>query len=203
MFYRAVNSAPKILLITVAILLHVVTASSQSPFGDSATIHTRTLFDGQASIKLPDSYSLRPSTEVDSRLQYATVYYNDHQQAGVTCNLYREQMTLPQLKTLLAELSAVDKKHFKVLRKVLSEEGEDSFFILEYMQQHEYFTDKQNLPEHMESYPPKYVLTYFTIKDNATSGVHLWYDGDLNGLEEFRKLAQYIMSSYKWLNTTE
>jgi len=201
------NHAGMLLRLSFCLFLFSQVVYGQEPFSDGKKIHTRTIFDGKATLELPDDLSYSQPVVLGNEITYSHTagYIGKRSDISMYCFMFQNNITADQLKNYYNELTSYyDYKYMLVLRDEYVEDGNNSYYWYECRLKDEYYIrGDKNRTALFEvgdgSLLPNYFTFYYMLKDGVASKILLDYHRDINGLEDFRALAYRIIKSYKLL----
>ena len=182
--------------------------TAQEPFSDGKKIHTRIMFDGKATIDIPDHYSmskfgmLYEGEDSNSTVEADVTYSNTHHTEVVTCVLLKGTQTAQELidGMLLIKETYNDQYH-NVLRDELVEQDGATYCYYECVLKDELYTDtgKPGFEYDDGTVSPNYFLLCYMLHNGRQIHTAIHYDGKKDGLEDFRSRAQQMITSLKML----
>lgn len=193
-----------ILFVCLLLATHICTA--QQPFADGKNIHTRTILDGKATILLPDDFSYgRPFIAIgESEFINTTSYSDQGHVRNVYCYLYNKSLTEDEL---YQRYIALKKQYFDKYVLVLHDEfvpvGNNSYFLYECRLKDQFYRKEGEPTYEIEDTAvtgevvPNYFCFYVSLNDGSPYELLVDYQGDITGLEDFRRLWAQIKESFR------
>lgn len=182
---------------------------AQKPFADGKTIHTRSILDGKATILLPDDFSYgRPITIIDNKeIPHATSYSDRNMYRNIYCSINKNKLSQETLYEHYMNIKSMySDKYLVVLKDEFVADGDNSYFYYECRLKDELYrkagepTYEINDTAFTGVIVPNYFCFYHFLKDGQAINMAADYQGDIDGLEDFRGLWQQIKNSFTLVN---
>lgn len=192
--------------LSVCLMMTVYCCTAQSPFADGKNIHARTILDGKATILLPDDFSYsRPFIAIgESEFINATSYSDEGHVRNVYCYLFNKSLTEDELYQRYAGLKhQYPDNYMVVLHDEFVPKGENSYFYYECRLKDEFYRKAGEPAYEIEDTAttgeviPNYFCFYVSVNGGTPYELLVDYQGDIEGLEDFRRLWAQIKESFR------
>ncbi len=191
--------------ISLYFLLVAQWCTAQQPFKDDKNAHTRTIFEGKASILLPDEFSYgRQVFLADSEVLDAASYSDRKRHRNIYCSIYRNEVSQEKLyEHYIGVKTMYTDEYVVVLKDEFVADGDNSYFFYECRLKDELYRKPGQPVYEIEDTAvtgmviPNYFCFYFFLQNGVLSEIIADYQGDIEGLEDYRRLSRQIIHSYK------
>lgn len=180
--------------------------NAQAPFADGKNIHTRTILDGHATMLLPDNFSYgRPMETIGESEYIARASYGsrDHDK-NIYCSIRKKEVSEEELYEHYNGIKSMySDKYVVVLRDEFVSAGNNSYFYYECVLNDELYR-KLGEPAYEINdtvmtgvIVPNYFCFYHFLQEGEAAYLATDYQGNMDGVEDYRRLWQQISSSFK------
>lgn len=192
--------------LSVCLLLTVYCCNAQPAFADGKNIHTRAILGGKATMLLPDDFSYGRPMETLSEPEYIAQasYGSKSHDKNIYCSIHKNEVTEEELYEHYKGIKSMySDKYVVVLRDEFVTVGSSSYFYYECRLKDELYRQPGKPAYEINDTAmtgvivPNYFCFYHFLQDGKAVYLASDYQGNIEGLDGFRRQWQQISNSFK------